>query len=419
MDNQKRPLGKLTATLLTAAMIVGTGLYTSLGAATAEAGSGILLAMLIGGTIALLTGLSAAQVGVNDPEEGGAMIWTLRFGFPNISFIAGCSYLFDGIIGIGILALGFATYSQQMFPWVPIPLVASLAILAVTLINFFGIEPTVKVLITALLINVLLLCLYVIFSLPKVHIANLSPLLGEGLREVLSGAATFFWAWDGFQRTAIMADQIKEPRETIPFAVVGGITIAVVIYLIVAGITLDVLGSEKMGAYDTPVFLSASLTIGAFGGWIILLSAWIASFSEMLGDLLPTSKVAHAMGSENESLQWFGVINDRFRSPYHGLIALMVTGIALVIFVPIRRLIPVASAFTLIWYIATHFSALKLSKEKHFLPTIFTWIGIVACIGLFAYLPVWSIIVSISILVFLAGIHWFVESRNTKFQKQI
>src|SRR5213596_2844689 len=78
----RRSLGRTTAVLLTAAMIVGTGLFTSVGAATAKAGSGILVAMLIGGVIALLTGISAAEVGVNYPQEGGAFIWTRRLAFP-------------------------------------------------------------------------------------------------------------------------------------------------------------------------------------------------------------------------------------------------------------------------------------------------------------------------------------------------
>src|SRR5438874_9285943 len=87
-----RSLGKVTAVLLTAAMIVGTGLFTSLGTATAEAGSGILVAVLLGGLVALLTGISAAEVSVNYPQEGGAFIWTRRFGFHTISFVAGLSY---------------------------------------------------------------------------------------------------------------------------------------------------------------------------------------------------------------------------------------------------------------------------------------------------------------------------------------
>lgn len=84
-----RSIGRITAILLTAAMIVGTGLFASLGAATAHAGSGILVAMLIGGVVALLTGLSGAQVGINYPEEGGAFIWLRDFGYPATSFAAG------------------------------------------------------------------------------------------------------------------------------------------------------------------------------------------------------------------------------------------------------------------------------------------------------------------------------------------
>src|SRR5947209_1100761 len=99
-SGKPRSLGKITATLFTASMIVGTGLFTSLGAATAQAKSGILIAMLIGGVVALSTGISAAQVGVNYPEEGGAFIWMRHFGHPTVSFIAGCSYLSEGIIGL-------------------------------------------------------------------------------------------------------------------------------------------------------------------------------------------------------------------------------------------------------------------------------------------------------------------------------
>src|SRR5712692_669827 len=269
----KRSLGKTTAVLLTAAMIVGTGLFASLGAATAEAGSGILVAMLIGSLIALLTGISAAEVGVNYPQEGGAFIWMRRFGFPGISFLAGCAYLFDGIVGLGVLALGFATYSAQLFPGLSVRLAASLALIAVAAVNFLGISPTSKILIGVFLVNVLLLALYVGFAVPRVHGEHFAPVLGPGVGGVLRGAAVFFWTWDGFQRTAIMADEIRDPKTTIPFAVVGGITIAAAVYLIVAGTTLGVLGADVMGHTDAPIFRSAVTAIAAWAGWMILMSS--------------------------------------------------------------------------------------------------------------------------------------------------
>ena len=387
-------------------MIVGTGLFTSVGAATAKAGSGVLIAMLIGGLIALSTGISAAQVGVNYPEEGGAFIWLRNFGFSRISFLAGCSYLFEGIIGLGILALGFATYTAQIFPQVPIKLGASLALIAVAVINVFGVSPTAKVLIGVFFLNVVFLGIYVFVGVPQAHFKNLWPVLGShGVVGVLSGAATFFWTWDGFQRTAIMANTIKKPRTTIPFAVVGGISIAAIIYVLVAGTTLSVLGPEKMGMTDTPIFACATALVG-WGGWLIIASAWMTAFSEMLGDLLATSRVGHAMGKEHEIPEWLGAMNKSFHSPHHSLIALTIIGLVLVFFVPLRSLMPVASAFTLVWYGATHYSALQLKEKERFAPRAVSWLGIAACCGLFASLPLWSMALTAGILVFLAGTRW-------------
>ena len=401
-----RSLGKITAVLLTAAMIVGTGLFASLGAATAAAGSGILVAMLIGGVIALLTGISAAEVGVNYPEEGGAFIWTRRFGFHTVSFIAGFSYLFDGIVGLGVLALGFATYSAQIFPGLPIPLAASIALIAVAAVNFFGISPTSKILIGIFLINLLLLGLYVASAVPSAQVKHLTPVLGPGVGGVLSGAAIFFWTWDGFQRTAIMANNIKDPKRTIPFAIVGGITIAAIVYLIVAGTTLGVLGADAMGQTDAPIFVGAATAIASWGGWMILASAWMTSFSEMLGDLLSTSKVGHAMGTAKELSHWLGVVHKRFHSPHHALLVLTIIGLALVNLFPMRLLMPVASAYTLVWYAATNFAALKLRQKQRFASALVSWLGIAACLGLFLSLPLWGVASAAGLLALLTGIRW-------------
>jgi basic amino acid/polyamine antiporter, APA family len=372
----KRSIGKITAVFLTAAMIVGTGLFTSLGAATAKAGSGILVAMLIGGLIALLTGISAAEVGINYPEEGGAFIWTRRFRFPTISFIAGFAYIFDGIVGLGILALGFATYSAQAFPGLPVPLVASIALIAVAAVNFLGISPTSKILIGVFFINLMFLGLYVGFALPSVQAKHLTPVLGSGLGGVLSGAAVFFWTWDGFQRTAIMANEIRDPKKAIPFAVVGGIVIAAIIYLIVAATTLGVLGADAMGKTDTPIFLGATTAIASWGIWMVLASAWMTAFSEMLGDLLSTSKVGHAMGKAKELPHWLGVVHKRFQSPHHALLVLTIIGVALVNLFPLRLLMPAASACTLIWYAATNFDALELRKEQRLVWPAVSWLAL-------------------------------------------
>src|SRR5437762_8679680 len=101
----RRSLGRGAATLLTAAMIIGTGLFAALGATAEKAGTGLLLAISISGLVALATGLSAASVGVNFPEEGGGFTWSRKFVYPTLGFIAVCAYLGTGIVSTVVIAI--------------------------------------------------------------------------------------------------------------------------------------------------------------------------------------------------------------------------------------------------------------------------------------------------------------------------
>src|SRR5438034_10914560 len=130
----RRVLGGTTAMLLTAAMIIGTGLFAALGETAEKAGSGLPLAILLGGIVILATGLSAASVGINFPEEGGGFIWSRNFGYPTLGFVAGCAYLGKGIVSTVVIALAFALYTAQMVSGLPpygMHIIASAAILLV------------------------------------------------------------------------------------------------------------------------------------------------------------------------------------------------------------------------------------------------------------------------------------------------
>lgn len=412
--SDKGNLGKTTATLFTAAMILGTGLFVSLGATAAQSGSGILAAMMVGGLICLATGISAAQTGINYPVEGGAFIWTRQFGYPTVSFIAGCSYVLEGILGLGIVALGFATYTAQIIPGLPIPLTASIALVAVAILNILGIAPVSKVMIGIFFIVIVFLGLYIGFALPNANLKNLAPVFGDGITNVLGGAAIFFWTWGGFQRTAIMANEIREPRKTIPFAIVGGIAIVAVIFLVVAGTTLGVLGPKAMGENDIPLYIGAAKVMGAWGGWMILALSCLSFFSEMLGDLLATSKVEHAMGKVHELPHWLAATNKRFKSPHNALLLLTIVGVVLVCVVPLRQLMPVASAGTLVWYAVTNFAALKLTEEQRFASPMISWLGMATCLGLFISLPLWSVIGTAGFLALLTGGRWLIIRGTTR-----
>src|SRR5438552_8583722 len=378
-----RTLGRTTAMLLTAAMIIGTGLFAALGETADKAGSGLLLAILLSGLVALATGLSAASCGINYPDEGGGFTWSRKFGYPTLGFVAGCAYLGKGIVSTVVIALAFAAYTAQMAEGLPPYLthvIAGAAVLLVTAVNFLGVDLNAKMLIGTLIVQLGLLGGCVGFAIPEVQVAHLAPVMGPGVLDVLAGAAIFFWSWDGFMRMAIMASEVKEPRRTIPFAVVGGIVVAAVVFLAVAAVALGVLGADAMRGgdtpNDTPLLTAGALAIGRWGMWVVLTAAWLDTFTEAWGDLLVVTRVALAMGKEHELPVWLGVIHPRFRTPHHAVMALGLVCTALALFANLRSVLAVANVFTLVWYSIVLCDALMPPNDKRFVWPVISWLGL-------------------------------------------
>jgi APA family basic amino acid/polyamine antiporter len=380
-------------------MIIGTGIFGATGSAASKAGSGILLAMVLGGLVALFTGISAVQLGVNYPEEGGAFTWARKFNHRRLGFVAGTAYLGKGIFSLSVISLAFAEYTTQIVSGIPAPLLAACAIIAIIFVNMFSVHLTARVVIGLLAVNVTLFATYVGLSAPSVNLSHYGNPIGEnGLVGLFAGTALFFWTWDGFMRTAIMAGEIKEPRRTIPVAVIGGIALAAIVFLIVGAVTLGVLGPVSIGADNVPLYRAGVQTAGAIGGIVVLLTAWTASVTELIGDMLAASRVAYTMGEAAEIPKWLGAIQPKQNVPRNAVLAIGLLVAGLVLLFDLRRLLAVASVFTLVWYIITHYSATRLSKRQRLTTPLFTYLGLAGCALLFVSLPLLAILAGLGVL---------------------
>src|SRR5207249_1523699 len=143
----------------------------------------------LSGLVPLATGLSAASVGINFPEEGGAFTWSRKFGYNTLGFVAGCAYLGKGIVSVVVISLAFAIYTAQSFQGLPpyaTNVIASGAILLIMAVNYFGIELNAKLLIVLLFVQLALLAVFVGFAAPAVRIANFKPVMGTSFGGVLT-----------------------------------------------------------------------------------------------------------------------------------------------------------------------------------------------------------------------------------------
>jgi len=108
MTELTRSLGLWTAAGIGIGAIIGTGIFVLIGVAAGLAGPSVILSFLVAGFVALLSGLSAAELSSFITETGASYIYTTKaFGaFPG--FIVGWMKSFDYIVGASAVSLGFA-----------------------------------------------------------------------------------------------------------------------------------------------------------------------------------------------------------------------------------------------------------------------------------------------------------------------
>lgn len=132
------------APFITAAAMIDAGVFATLGPATEKAGSGIPLSIVLAGLLALASGTSGAQLGATFQISGGAFTWTRKVGATGlISFVIGTWFLGKEVISQSVNALVLMTYTKALIPAMPIHLIAAAAVVAVTVLNYFGVQPEI------------------------------------------------------------------------------------------------------------------------------------------------------------------------------------------------------------------------------------------------------------------------------------
>jgi amino acid transporter/nucleotide-binding universal stress UspA family protein len=145
-----------------------------------------------------------------------------------------------------------------------------------------------------------------VFQRPDVVTENLSPFLPTGIVGVLGAMGLIFIAFEGYDLIATVSEEVKDPRRTIPRAILASLGITVVIYMLVVFVTLAAVPStggvptwQAIGALgETGIIGAAQAFMPAFGVLLVLVGGVFATLSALTATIMASSRVAFAMGRD-------------------------------------------------------------------------------------------------------------------------
>lgn len=412
----KRELGVLGATLMGLGSIVGTGVFVSIGIAAGIAGPAVILAVVIGAIVATCNGLNSAQLAANHAVSGGTYEYGYKYLKPWLGFTAGWMFLLAKTASAATAALGFAGYllnSTGLSSTWTVP-TALVAVIVLTLITLSGIRRSNTA--NSVIISVTLLSLgfFILVCIPRaatVGADNLTPFFRGDIGTVLHASALMFVAYTGYGRIATMGEEAREPRQTIPKAMIVCLVLTMLLYITVAAVGIGAVGADVLGAATqqekaAPLEVAIRRVSGSGGAFVLAIGAMTAMLGVLLNLILGLSRVLLAMGRRRDMPRFLARLNQQQTTPYW---AVLVVGVAIALLVLLGNVKTTwsFSAFNvLIYYAITNLAALRLSPQERLYPQWIAGLGLGSCL----FLAFWveSSIWQIGLGLIVAGLIWHI-----------
>ncbi|MFC7612738.1 APC family permease [Actinokineospora soli] len=394
----KRVIGPGLLLLFVVGDIIGTGVYALTGTVAGRIGGALWLPFLLAFAVAFVTAFSYLELVGKYPRAAGAALYTHKaFGIQFLTFMVAFTVMSSGLTSAASAAQAFGgTYLKQLLGGslvVPAAVIAVGFMLLLAAINLRGVAESVwaNVVLTLIELSGLLIIIVVgVYAiaegkgdparLTEIDTAAQAPWLA-----ISSATALAFFAMVGFEDSVNMAEECREPVRIFPKAMLTGMGVAALIYVLVAVTSSLLVPSDELAAAKSGALLKV-LTAGApgFPLWVFALIGLLAVINSALINMLMASRLVYGMANEGIIPRAFGTVHPFRRTPWVSIGFTTLIAVVLVSTVDITVLGGTTSLLLLVVFTVVNVAVLVLRRDPvehaHFrAPTALPVVGAVTC----------------------------------------
>jgi amino acid transporter len=375
--------------------VLGAGIYALAGVLAIEVGGAIWVPLVVALGLALLTAGSYAELVTKYPKAGGAAVFAERaFKKPVISFLVGFSMLAAGVTSAAGLSLAFAGDYFATFVDVP-PVPTALVFLSlVAALNARGIRESLggNVVMTAVEVSGLLIviaCVALLLgggggdvSRVGVFPEGVSPING-----IFAAVIIAFYSFVGFEVSANVAEEVRDPSRVYPRALFGALLTAGVVYLLLGLAAPIALAPSELAGSTSPLLDVVAATGVGVPAWLFSLIALVAVANGALLTMIMASRVTFGMAEQGLLPAVFARTLPNRKTPWVAIVTTTGVSMLLTLTGDVGVLAETVVLLLLFVFISTNVAVLVLRRDrvehKHFRVWSFVPVlGVVSCVVL-------------------------------------
>jgi APA family basic amino acid/polyamine antiporter len=405
--------------------MIGGAIFVLTGPAIGLAGPAVIIAFIINATITLFTAMAYAELGSAIPEAGGGYLW-IREGLPRPNaFISGWMAWFAHIVAGSLYAVGFGAFlysllgpgmagilsDEPLLGFIPFDkLIAVLAVAVFTYINVKGTSETgrtgtiVTIIQLGTIAAIIAFGIWVTSTKPDWE-ANFAEFLPNGIAGLVAAMGLTFIAFEGYEIIVQTGEEVKNPKRNIPRAIFISLAIVVVLYCLVAFVSIAAItppgGGEPVwkfiGDGDELGIMQAAEMFMPYGALIVLGGGMVSTLAALNATTFSSARVAFAMGRHYNLPHSLSSIHPVNKTPH---VAVIISGIIMAVMayaLPLNDIAVAAGVIFLLLFTQVNIAAITIRRiygdklnygfKTPFFPII-PIVGIFLKIGLALYLLV-------------------------------
>lgn len=405
----RKELGPIDLIVFGTGVIIGTGIFVLTGVAAAtRAGPAIALSFVVAGIACGLAALCYAEFASSVPVAGSAYTFSYASLGEFIAWIIGWDLMLEFMVGASAVSIGWSQYFITILQSIGITLPAAIAggkgavidlpaaaiALLLTLVLVTGIRLSSRFNLTVTSIKLAVVAFFILFGIFFIKFANWTPFIPPsaplsasagggggvwdtpllqlilGLKQqafgfsgIITGAATVFFAYIGFDIVATTAEETRRPQRDMPVGIIGSLGICTFLYIVVSLILTGIVPYKQL---DTAApMATAFAAIGQpWAAALVSLGALCGLTAVIMILMLGQSRVFFAMSRDNLLPSWFARVHPRFGTPYRISI---VTGLVVAVvaaFTPIDAVAELVNIGTLLAFVLVSIGVIILRRTQ-------------------------------------------------------
>lgn len=331
-NHLKKNLGLFNAVTIIIGMVIGSGIFFKPAIVFENAGSSIsgIGAWIVGGIIAMASGLTIAEISAAIPRTGGIFAYLKELYGEKVAFLFGWVQTVVYIPGaVAALVIVLAT---QITTFIPLStfqqsLIAIFFVIFITTINVFSSRLGNRVQAVVTVAKILPIAIIIFLGLVKGTATGITFSVTESTKPTgLSGFGAALlgtlWAYDGWVNIGNMAGEFKKPAKDIPKSIIIGLSVIILVYVLFNLAVMKILPLQEIMLSKKPSSDAATILFGSFGSKFIAVGILISILGAANGYIMTGVRIPYAMARDKllPFSEYLGCLSDKFGTPIYAFI---------------------------------------------------------------------------------------------------